>query len=140
MSPVDHGYELRELVDAFVQQTPGVANAVVVSAGGEALAMSRGLDRLSGDQLAAVVSDLSALTQGAARCLDAGAVKQTIVELAHGLLFVQQIADGSALASLTEPTADLGMVGYELAILGARVGAVLDAEVGDPVAVSESGE
>ena len=54
------------LVDSFVQQVPGVAHAVVVSADGLLLVPSSGLPRDRADQLAAVTSGLVSLTQGAA--------------------------------------------------------------------------
>lgn len=105
------------VVAALTDRTPGVANALVVGPGGAALARSPGLDPASAEQLAMVVSELSGLARGAARCLDAGAVRQAIVELEHGFLFVQQMAGGSSLAALVESTADLGEVGYAMALV-----------------------
>lgn len=113
------------LVESFTDKVPGVARALVVSADGLAMVMSRGLDRVSGDQLSAIASGLSSLTSGAARVLQAGEVRQTIVEMGAGFLFVAQISDGSILAVLTSPEADLGLVGYEMALLVARVGDAL---------------
>jgi hypothetical protein len=57
------------LVDNFTAKVSGVANTLVVSADGIALALSSRLDRASADQLAAIASGLASLTQGAARCL-----------------------------------------------------------------------
>ena len=113
------------LVDNFTAKVSGVANTLVVSADGIPLALSARLDRASADQLAAIVSGLASLTQGAARCLGAGDVKQVIVELDQGFMFVMAISDGSILAVLTSPSADLGLVGYEMALLVARVGPAL---------------
>lgn len=113
------------LVESFTDKVPGVARALVVSADGLPMVMSRGLDRVSGDQLSAIASGLSSLTSGAARVLQAGEVRQTIVEMGAGFLFVAQISDGSILAVLTSPEADLGLVGYEMALLVARVGDAL---------------
>ena len=42
-----------------------------------------------------------------------------------GFLFVQVISDGSILSVLTTTDADLGLIGYEMALLVARVGDVL---------------
>lgn len=117
------------LVDRFVDRTPGVANAVVVSADGLLLAISRDLARDAGDQLAAVTSGLSSLTMGAARVFDAGVVRQTIVEMDAGYLFVMGISDGSQLAVLTATTADIGQVGYEMAHLVSQVGPSLTPEL-----------
>jgi hypothetical protein len=77
------------------------------------------------DQLAAVASGLSSLTQGASRCFSAGAVNQTVVEMEKGLLLVMQIGDGSALAVLAIFNSDIGLVGYEMALLVAQRGDIL---------------
>jgi predicted regulator of Ras-like GTPase activity (Roadblock/LC7/MglB family) len=55
----------------------------------------------------------------------AGTVKQVIVEMEAGFLFVQTISDGSILSVLTTTDADLGLIGYEMALLVSRVGDVL---------------
>ncbi len=76
------------LVDDFVNRVPGVAHAVVVSADGLLLTASNHLPRERADQLAAVASGLVSLTQGAARCFEAGQVVQTVVELERGILLL----------------------------------------------------
>src|SRR5947207_13239583 len=88
------------LVDNFANHTPGVAHAMVVSADGLPVAVSQRLDRPKADQLAAVASGLASLTQGGARCIDGGLVKQTVVEMERGLVVVKAISDGSCLAVL----------------------------------------
>ena len=84
------------LVSNFANRTPGVAHAMVVSADGLPVAVSDRLDRPKADQLAAVASGLASLTQGGARCMDAGLVKQTVIEMDRGLLVVMAISDGPA--------------------------------------------
>lgn len=121
----DDARNLNWLVANFTSKVPGVANTLVVSADGLPLALSENLDRTAADQLAAIASGLSSLTQGAARILQAGEVKQSIVEMEAGFLFVQVISDGSILSVLTTTDADLGLIGYEMALLVARVGDVL---------------
>jgi len=117
--------ELGWLLDRFVDRTPGAAHGVVVSADGLHLAGSTGLPRERGEQLAAVVSGLASLTVGASMILAAGPVQQTLVEMADGFLLVMAVADGAHLAVLASGDADLGQVGYEMALLVERVGAVL---------------
>lgn len=117
--------DLRWMVDQFVGSVPGVRHAAVVSADGLLLAMSSRLTRTQADQLAAISSGLSSLTRGAARCFDHGAVKQVMVEMAQGFLFVMSISDGSILTVLTDPRADVGLVGYEMARLVGHAGTVL---------------
>jgi predicted regulator of Ras-like GTPase activity (Roadblock/LC7/MglB family) len=52
-------------------------------------------------------------------------VRQTIVEMAGGYLFVTSIADGSALTVFADVNCDIGMVGYEMTMLVNRVGQLL---------------
>ncbi|GMA35482.1 hypothetical protein GCM10025876_16860 [Demequina litorisediminis] len=69
------------LLDNFVQTVPGTRHTLVVSADGLLMAMSKNLDRTGGDTLAAVVSGMASLTRGAARRLQAGEVRQSIIEM-----------------------------------------------------------
>jgi hypothetical protein len=66
-----------------------------VSADGLPTAVSQRPDRPIADQLAAIASDVASLCQGAARSFDAGTLKQTVVEMERGFLFVMAISDGS---------------------------------------------
>jgi len=117
--------DLSWLVANFATATPGVAHAMVVSADGLPVALSDRLNRSMADQLAAIASGLAALSQGGARCMEGGLVTQTLVEMQRGLLFVTWIRDGSCLAVLAGPSCDVGVVGYEMAVLVTRVGDVL---------------
>ena len=116
---------LNWLVQNFVKKVPGVIHTIVVSADGLLMALSDDLDRATADQLAAVASGLSSLTQGAARYFGGGSVNQTVVEMEKGFLFVMSISDGSVLAVLATLQCDIGLVGYEMALLVARAGDVL---------------
>src|SRR6266511_3517854 len=117
------------LVSNFARSVPGVAHAIVVSADGLLMAVSERLDRARADQLAAVASGLASLTQGASRCFGGGKVNQTAVEMEQGFLLVMSIGDGSALAALAAPSVDIGLVGYEMAMLVAQCGEVLTPEL-----------
>lgn len=108
------------LLDNFVRTVPGAQHTLAVSADGLLMAMSRNLDRTSGDQLAAIVSGLSSLTAGAARQLRAGGVRQAIVEMDRLFLFLMSVSDGAVLAVVADATCDVGLVGYEMAMLAAR--------------------
>jgi predicted regulator of Ras-like GTPase activity (Roadblock/LC7/MglB family) len=113
------------LVSNFANRTPGVAHAMVVSADGLPVAVSDRLDRTKADQLAAVASGLASLTQGGARCMDGGLVKQTVIEMDRGLLVVMAISDGSCLTVLAASACDVGMIAYEMTLLVSRSGDVL---------------
>lgn len=116
---------LNFLVTNFVEKVPGVVDAVVVSADGLLMAMSDGLGRAGGDQLAAVASGLTSLTDGAARCFGGGDVRQIVVELDGGYMMFMAIGDGSSLAVLADEECDIGVTGYEMTMLVRRAGTVL---------------
>ncbi|MGH3436699.1 MAG: roadblock/LC7 domain-containing protein [Sciscionella sp.] len=117
------------LVTEFSEQVPGVAHAVVVSSDGLLLTASARLPTDRADQLAAVTSGLISLTQGAARCFEAGAVRETVVEMERGVMMLMAISDGSCLAVLAAPSCDIGQVAYEMTLLVERVGQMLTPEL-----------
>jgi predicted regulator of Ras-like GTPase activity (Roadblock/LC7/MglB family) len=117
--------DLNWLITNFAERVPSVAHAIVVSADGLPLAFSDGFPQDRADQLAAVTSGLTSLTQGAARVFEGGPVTQTVVEMRRGLLLVMSISDGSSLAVLASADSDMGLVAYEMALLVERVGQAL---------------
>ena len=126
MSPLtSSAQDLNWLITNFVERVPAVAHAIVVSADGLPLAFSAGFPEDRADQLAAVTSGLTSLTQGAARVFEAGSVIQTVVEMEAGLLLVMAISNGSSLAVLAASDCDMGLVAYEMTLLVERVGRAL---------------
>jgi predicted regulator of Ras-like GTPase activity (Roadblock/LC7/MglB family) len=119
------GRQLDWLLVDFVRSTAGTRHALVVSADGLRLATSQAIGEDLGDQLAAVTSGLLSLAQGIARSFGAGPVRQTIVEMSGGYLFLTSISEGSMLAVFAERACDMGMIGYEMTLLAARVGHML---------------
>lgn len=117
------------LLNNFVERVPGVREAVVVSADGLPMAMSAGMDRASADRFAAVSSGLIGLAYGAASRFGGGAVHEVIVEMEHAFIFVTGVSDGSSLAVVASSTCDVGLVGYEMAVLVDKCGAVLTPEL-----------
>lgn len=117
--------DLDWLVDSLTQRTPDIAHAILVSADGMPMASSSGFPPDRADQLAAITSGLTSLTQGAARCFAAGGVQQMVVEMDGGYLVVMSVGAGSSLAALASPTCDLGQVGYQMQLLIAQVAAAL---------------
>ncbi|MCU0271264.1 MAG: roadblock/LC7 domain-containing protein [Acidimicrobiales bacterium] len=120
---------LNFLVQNFVERTPGVNEAVVVSSDGLPMAMSGGLDRDAADRFAAVASGLIGLAYGAAGRFGGGAVTQVLIEMENAIFFVVGISDGSALACVAAADCDIGLVGYEMAVLVEKAGAVLTPEI-----------
>ncbi|PKW14084.1 roadblock/LC7 domain-containing protein [Saccharopolyspora spinosa] len=117
------------LITDFTERVAGVAHAIVVSADGLVLTASATLPGDRADQLAAVASGLLSLTQGSAKCFEAGRVVQTIVEMQHGTLLQMGISDGSCLTVLAAPQCDMGLVAYEMTMLVERVGQMLTPEI-----------
>lgn len=121
--------DLGWLITNFVDRIPGAESAVVVSSDGLVLTMSAKIPREAADQMAAITSGLAGLTAGAARCFQAGAVVQVIVEMDGGYLFITSVSDGSSLAVLCDTSCDIGLVGYEMSLLVDRVGDLLTPEL-----------
>jgi uncharacterized protein len=128
-APGTHHAGLGWLLTAFTRELPSVAHAIAVSADGLALAASEDLPTDRADQLAAMTCGLASLTDGAARCLGAGPVSHTLVEMRTGVLFVMAIDSNAHLVILVRPGSDLGQIGFETAMLAKKVGAALSPAV-----------
>ena len=122
MSPLDRPpQDVNWLVTEFAERVPSIAHAIVVSSDGLPMAFSEGIPTDRVDQLAAVTSGLTSLTQGAARIFQAGAVTQVVVEMREGLLIEMAISGASTLAVLAATDCDLGLVAYEMTLLADKV-------------------
>ncbi len=117
------------LVANFAERVPGVREAIVVSADGLLMAMSKGLSRDAADRFAAASSGLIGLAHGAAAPFGGGKVTEVIIEMEHGFIFVTGISDGSSMAVMADGSCDVGLVGYEMARLVERCGLVLTPEL-----------
>jgi predicted regulator of Ras-like GTPase activity (Roadblock/LC7/MglB family) len=120
------------LISNFVKGTDGVRDAVAVSSDGLLIAMSDGLDRTEADRLAALTSGLASLAKSAARYYDFDGLKLIMIEMVRGFLLVSAIADGSCVAVLADERCDIGLIGYEIALLADRAGDLLN-----PALISE---
>ncbi|MEU1629868.1 roadblock/LC7 domain-containing protein [Streptomyces sp. NPDC020096] len=137
---------LQWLLGNLVEEVPGVRSVAVISSDGLLLCSSdadggtvlgaepprpdpgSGPAKASGD-LATVVSGLASLTDGAARLMDAGIVKQSVVAMDNGCLFVMSISDGSLLGVHASPECDMSVVAYHMALFVGRAGHVLTPEL-----------
>jgi predicted regulator of Ras-like GTPase activity (Roadblock/LC7/MglB family) len=120
------------LVSNFAREVAGVAHAVLVSADGLLVAASEHLPVERADQLAAVSSGLASLATGAAQLFDGGQVLQSVVEMDRGYLLLMRVGDGSQLATLAAASCEIGQIGYEMAVLVERVGAVVESSRRSP--------
>lgn len=116
---------LNWLVSNFVAAVPGVDQAAVVSSDGLLIAVSDGLDRVAADRLSAVAAGLHSIAKGAATPLNGGAVHEVIVEFEHAILFVMSVSEASVLAVSATRPCDVGLVGFEMAVLVERCASAL---------------
>ncbi|MFF5445022.1 roadblock/LC7 domain-containing protein [Streptomyces sp. NPDC012888] len=138
---------LQWLLTDLVEEVPGIVSVAVVSSDGLLLlssdpetqnqaggrtdgapATAKGPRGASAD-LATIVSGLGSLTTGAADLMDGGAVKQTMVAMENGSVFVMAISDGSLLGVHATPDCDMSVVAYHMALFVGRAGHVLTPEV-----------
>jgi predicted regulator of Ras-like GTPase activity (Roadblock/LC7/MglB family) len=125
VNPVQPIKHLSWLLTNLIERVPAIAHAIVVSSDGLPLACSPGFPADRADQLSAITSGLTSLTQGASRMFEGGAVTQTVVEMQRGLLIVVSIGDGSTLTVLAATDCDMGLVAYEMTMLADRAGRAL---------------
>ncbi|MFF4246449.1 roadblock/LC7 domain-containing protein [Streptomyces sp. NPDC001822] len=132
---------LHWLLSNLVEEVPGVHSVTVVSSDGLMLLSSdpglaaakaaggnRGPKGSSAD-LATIVSGIGSLTIGAAKLMDGGGVKQTMVAMDEGSVFVMSISDGSLLGVHANPDCDMSVVAYHMALFVGRAGHVLTPEL-----------
>jgi uncharacterized protein len=113
------------LLANFVRDTDGVLDAVAVSSDGLLLAKSGGLDRIAADQLAAIVSGITGLARGASRRFGFSGLRLVMIEMNGGFLVVSAVSDGSCFGVLLDERCDVGLVAYEMSVLGERTANVL---------------
>ncbi|MCF3136798.1 roadblock/LC7 domain-containing protein [Streptomyces olivochromogenes] len=135
---------LHWLLTNLVEEVPGIQSVAVVSSDGLLLLSSdpganadarearserpRG-PRGSSADLATVVSGIGSLTIGAARLMEFGGVRHTMVAMDEGSLFVMSISDGSLLGVHGSADCDMSVVAYHMALFVGRAGHVLTPEL-----------
>lgn len=135
---------LHWLLTNLVEEVPGIQSVAVVSSDGLLLlssdparndqarrpqaATAKG-PRGSSADLATIVSGIGSLTIGAARLMDSGPVKHTMVAMDEGSLFVMSISDGSLLGVHGSADCDMSVVAYHMALFVGRAGHVLTPEL-----------
>lgn len=117
------------LVNDLVDRVAHVQQSVVLSHDGLLIAKSAGLNREDAEHLSAVAAGMHGLARGAGRRFNRGAVRQTIIEMEAGFLFVTAGGNGACLAVLATEHADVGLIAYEMEMLVARVGQYLSTPV-----------
>ena len=134
---------LHWLLTNLVEEVPGIQSVAVVSSDGLLLLSSdpdrndaarASIDRPKGPRgssadLATVVSGIGSLTIGAAKLIQFGGVKHTMVAMDEGSLFVMSISDGSLLGVHGSADCDMSVVAYHMALFVGRAGHVLTPEL-----------
>ncbi|GAA4071284.1 roadblock/LC7 domain-containing protein [Streptomyces shaanxiensis] len=135
---------LHWLLTNLVEEVPGIQSVAVVSSDGllllssddarntEAREPSSGRPtgpRGSSADLATIVSGIGSLTIGAAKLMQFGGVKHTMVAMDEGSLFVMSISDGSLLGVHGSADCDMSVVAYHMALFVGRAGHVLTPEL-----------
>ncbi|WP_373320379.1 roadblock/LC7 domain-containing protein [Virgisporangium aurantiacum] len=120
------GATLDWLLDDLLSRVPSTRHAAVMSADGLLTGASAGLGREDAEHLAAIAAGYQSLGRGSARRFGGGkAVRQTIVEMESGFMFVTAAGHGACLAVIAGAEADIGVIAYEMAMLVTRVGPYL---------------
>lgn len=114
--------DLNWLLEDLVQRVPDIRHTVLLSADGLLVASSNDLARADAEHLSAVASGFQSLARGAGRHFQGGTVRQTVVELDTGFLFVTAAGYGANLAVVAVEGCDVGLVAFEMNLLIQRVG------------------
>lgn len=117
------------LIDDFVSSTAGVTDAIAVSSDGLLIAASKSLEREDAEQVAAIVTGMVALSDGASRAFGFDGLQQVIVSMRGGFMFVSSISLGSALGVVATAGCDIGAIGYQTSLLVERTGELLTPEL-----------
>src|ERR1700733_14730451 len=89
------GRDLAWLLDDLADRVRDFRRAVILSRDGLLIANSSDLTRDDADHLSAVAAAVQSLAAGTGDRFAAGRVRQTIIELEHGILFVIAAGAGS---------------------------------------------
>jgi predicted regulator of Ras-like GTPase activity (Roadblock/LC7/MglB family) len=114
--------QLDWLLDDLLRRVPHLTKAVILSRDGLTLGASQALQRDDAEHLAALAAGVQSLARGASRHFGGGAARQTVIEMDSGYLLVTAAGNGTCLAVIAGPGADLGLVAYEMAVLVRRSG------------------
>ena len=124
---------LNWLVSNFVAGVPGVKRShrrVVGRPAHRAVRRSRPQSRSTGSRRSP--PGCSASPRVRSTPIGGGRVHEVIVEMDVAMLFVMRVSDTSVLASTTARPCDVGLVGYEMAVLVERCASALDARRSSP--------
>ncbi|MCA1220043.1 roadblock/LC7 domain-containing protein [Streptomyces sp. 8L] len=138
MASANASEQLSFLLETFASKTAGVRSVLVSSKDGLELAAHNLVEDGISDRLSAVTSGLFSLTKGVGSLLDGdGTLKQNIAEFAGGFLFVVPGGPGANVTVLTDPSVDIGQIGFDIQLLVKQVSHALSVEARHPQARSD---
>jgi predicted regulator of Ras-like GTPase activity (Roadblock/LC7/MglB family) len=117
--------EFAWLIQQFVDETPDVMHALLVSLDGLQLVSSAGISRDMGDQLAALTAGLISMADRGASLLHLGAAEYLTIRLPRGHLLLMRVDMSAGLAVAVHPSSDLRTVAYRMTRLVGSVGHTL---------------
>jgi predicted regulator of Ras-like GTPase activity (Roadblock/LC7/MglB family) len=121
--------DLTWLLDDLIARVHEAQHAVVLSADGLLIASSKGLRQRDAQHLSSVASGVHSLATGTSERFNAGPVQQTVIEMRSAFLFITVAGQGARVAMLATEDADVGQIGYELAMLVTRAGDALTSPI-----------
>lgn len=109
---------------AEVTGVPNVRHAMVLSADGLVKVASSGLPRDEADRLAAACAGLHSLGRGLAGRYGSGTgeVRQVVVEIDGGFVFLRAAGRGSQLAVVTAANVDPALIAQQMAVQVRKIG------------------
>ncbi|MFC4105736.1 roadblock/LC7 domain-containing protein [Micromonospora zhanjiangensis] len=121
--------EFAWLIQQFVDETPDVVHALLVSLDGLQLVSSAGIGRDLGDQLAALTAGMISMADRGADLLNLGSAEYLTIRLPRGHLLLMRVDMSAGLAVAVGPNCDLRTVAYRMTRLVGSVGHLLTPQI-----------
>ncbi len=122
---ISRAEQLAMALDEFVQSSPEVEAAAIVSMDG--LPMASALPpEIEEDRLGAMAAALLSLGEKAAEGLGRGDLAQIFVEGEYGFVFLMAAGETSVLTAITRPSGKIGLILYEMRHTAARIASILE--------------
>lgn len=113
------------ILDDLVKRLVGVRYAVVLSTDGLLLGRSGSMTVEDAEHFSAMSSAVQSLARSAGARFNGGEMRQSVIEFDAAIMFVTAAGTNACLALLSDETATLGAVAYEMNQTALRLGDVL---------------
>jgi predicted regulator of Ras-like GTPase activity (Roadblock/LC7/MglB family) len=112
---IDQVSRLDPSLAAFAEQTPGVAQAIVVTEDGMLMGVSADQDRADAERFAAITSAMASLAVGASRMYELGQMNKLVLDLDRAFLLIGAFGPGAWVGVIAHRNADLGDLARRIA-------------------------